>query len=71
MGYVLAFFLFGGGNVFGTVQLILSIFKIFLPVFILFSDDQTLGRGKTVRKMGVVATGHSTGIHVTTFYNRG
>lgn len=36
MGYVLAFFIFGGGNVYGTVQLMLSIFKIFLPVFILF-----------------------------------
>lgn len=37
LGYnVLAFFIFGGGNVYGTVQLMLPIFKIFLPVFILF-----------------------------------
>lgn len=36
MGYILAFFIFGGGNVYGTVQLMLSVFKIFLPVFILF-----------------------------------
>lgn len=36
MGYLLAFFVFGGGNIFGTVQLVLSVFKVFLPVFILF-----------------------------------
>ena len=49
MGYILAFFLFGGGNVFGTVQLILSIFKIFLPVFILFQMVRLWGE---VRKYG-------------------
>lgn len=36
MGYVLAFFTFGGGNVFGTVKLVLAAFKIFLPILILF-----------------------------------
>lgn len=50
MGYVLAFFLFGGGNVFGTVQLILSIFKIFLPVFILFQMVRLWGEVKQYGK---------------------
>ena len=48
-GVYIGFFLFGGGNVFGTVQLILSIFKIFLPVFILFQMVRLWGE---VRKYG-------------------
>lgn len=59
MGYILAFFLFGGGNVFGTVQLILSIFKIFLPVFVLFQMVRLWGEvgkyGKWVLLFPVVA----------------
>lgn len=59
MGYILAFFLFGGGNVFGTVQLILSIFKIFLPVFILFQMVRLWGEvgkyGKWVLLFPVIA----------------
>ena len=69
MGYILAFFLFGGGNVFGTVQLILSIFKIFLPVFIL-SNGQTLGRSEEIWKMGVAVSGHCFDIYIVASVDR-
>jgi hypothetical protein len=36
LGYTIAFFLFGGSNVIGSVAIALLIVKIFLPVFILF-----------------------------------
>lgn len=36
VGYLLAFFILGGANVFGTVKLMMSIFKVVLPVLILF-----------------------------------
>ncbi|WP_018665770.1 hypothetical protein [Bacteroides gallinarum] len=50
MGYVLAFFIFGGGNIYGTVQLVLSIFKICLPVFILFQMFRLWGEIKNYSK---------------------
>lgn len=59
MGYVLAFFLFGGGNIFGTVQLMLSIFKICLPIFILFQMVRLWGEvrqyGKWVLLLPVIS----------------
>ena len=36
IGYLLAFFILGGANVFGTVKLMMSVFKVVLPVLILF-----------------------------------
>ncbi len=36
IGYLLAFFILGGANVFGTVKLMMSVFKVMLPVLILF-----------------------------------
>lgn len=36
LGYLLAFFILGGANVFGSVRLMTAAFKILLPVLILF-----------------------------------
>ncbi len=36
IGYLLAFFILGGANVFGTVKLMMSVFKVVLPMLILF-----------------------------------
>ena len=36
IGYLLAFFILGGANVFGTVKLMMSLFKVILQILILF-----------------------------------
>ena len=36
IGYLLAFFVLGGANIFGTVRLMMSAFKIILPILLLF-----------------------------------
>ena len=66
MGYILAFFLFGGGNVFGTVQLILSIFACIYS----FSNGQTLGRSEEIWKMGVAVSGHCFDIYIVASVDR-
>lgn len=47
IGYLLAFFVLGGANVFGTVRLMLAAFKIILPMLILF---QAIRLGAATRR---------------------
>lgn len=49
IGYMLAFFVLGGANIYGTVRLILAAFKTVLPMMILF---QAIRLGAATRKHG-------------------